>query len=267
MRGAPAILYHLQERFTRSLSLPLEQQALEMSPHIKKLGRFSSEKKMNLYASAFLQKKLLIISSNFHVTHEFLGKERFNQEIAIPYIRQELNFTSQSLRDRASFKTGMSLIQWFDAHYQGQDKNHISLLLEIDQIQQQCLRRQRISRFIVPDNTDELLLKPCTLQPFVKLLESNINVFNLTEISNCDLSEIFSSDKKYYYVIYRQKLDCVIWESVHQKQFVMMQYLQKESSLKEAFDCLCKKFSIESSSEVLPWIYFWIQQGWLGDYT
>ncbi|MBS3903718.1 MAG: putative DNA-binding domain-containing protein [Simkania sp.] len=240
--------------------------AYEAAQYIKPFKNLSPNERIQIYHSTYWSNQIRFLIGHLRLLVRFLGYEKFQHRIAIPYLKKYPP-------PHWAMVTGLlHLPHWVKEDYQEEDQATIQLFLQIDMAYKDCSLETALQPFN-PSIYEDPFSVPVFLQPHVHIASADYNVFQLRETALKHTVEYWEnhpfpilSQGPNYYIVFRNHLNKVVSEEINEKQYFLLNCIQKGCSLNQAKAQLEKTQSIENFMELYTWFYLWIQRHLFTEY-
>lgn len=278
----PLTLKKLQQWFAKAMTHPVGQEghfaatplqkiiALESPKYLGSTSALGAYQRIELYSRQYwwrLQKHLQQI---FPALVSLLGKVKFNQTIAMPYLMQHpsQHWSLNYLGDR--------MPEWIRQHAPIENSE---LYSEIAKVELEFNNSLFASAFkpILPETLkqgDSVLVSKMYLQPYVCLIQMNQDLLAFREEVLKQPSEYWvenpmpkiAADSPYYFVIFRNSHHNASWDKISEASFLILNFLRRGATLEEMCEWLeLQDESVKHEAESLlqEWFHEWAMRHWL----
>ncbi len=202
-----------------------------------------AHQRLELYNQQYWWRLLPLMRDDFPSLIHILSADRFDQEIAIPYLEKYPS------KHWSLFLLGERLQVWLKEYYLGKDQDLLLQAARVDWLMNLALIAAA-SPFEPPSN---IMTASLALQDHVALLSSTYPLMSIRE----ERTRCFSKEEEQAILIYRNPHLRVVWRHLSRAEYQVLTLLQKGHSLEEA----CEK--IESiGGSLYDEVYVNIE-GWL----
>ena len=293
--NVPKELKEIQAWFASVITQPVDQESHinPISPSGKPISKeakryitpsptLDSVERIELYNQQYWWRLLSTLQSTFLLATNLLGYRRFNELIAVPFLEK---FPSQHF---SLSHLGKRLPGWIKEDYQGADQELLVNAIAIDEAFNESFFSAHHSPITEGCEPEEAFKKRAWLQPHIYLFQMDYDLFSFrAKINQKDpdfwsnhhyptLKQAFSEDeshfpelkrdRQHYFVIFRSTKNIVLWESMSEIQYQLLQLFKPGLSIEEVCIWLSNEgsaFISEAQSLLQTWIQTWISRQWL----
>jgi len=244
--------------------VPIEQEATK---YIAPSPTLESHQRIELYNQQYWWRFLSTLQDTMPLLARLFGNESFNQQIAVPYFLKypsdhwSINFLANRLP------------QWAEEEYHEKDRPLVLQAARIDWAYNVSFYGVHHPMSTSSEELEKLLDKHANLQPHVQLfeLDSDLFAFRMELLKEDpdywekhDFPEL-KSDGPYYFVLYRNGKNAIVYQEVSKEEYLLLQKLQEGNSISDVCDWLEQQPALsEAASEKLHlWMQEWIYKQWL----
>ncbi len=227
--------------------------------YIQSSESFNALERLKIHQNIRLRSFCNLLHRLFPFSYRLLGPEQFEAKIAHPYLRE------QGCGDWNILNLGKGLPEWVKSHYSGNDRELVLTSFYVDEICDQSFRAKRLKPLEFTSDegwqTNSFLL-----QPYVHCIQINCNLLHLRkdvlqEFVESQEFPVIDKSRDYYYLIYRNDRDSLVWEELQQTQFIFLKACNANSNLKTHLEWFEREYPSIDLLEIHEWIYLWMSKG------
>lgn len=249
----------------------------EAARFIKPSAALKPEQRIQIYNQQYWWRLLNVMHSTYTMATRMLGRKKFNEKIAVPYIEAypSEHYSVSHIGDR--------LLQWMEKQYNGPDKQILRDSIAIDDAMHNAFFKPAYPSLTEGNSPEEAIRIPAILQPYVTLFKMDYDLFNFrSEIHAKDpdywsthhfpnLEHAISEEnghfpklkkgETYCFIVYRSRQNHVKWEKIELGQHALLSLFKKPTSIEQACEWLSgegKDFLPEAALNLQNWIQGWI---------
>lgn len=254
--------------------IPIEKEAQK---YIKPSPTLASFQRIEIYNQQYWWRLLNTMQSTYSMATHMLGYQKFNDLLAIPYLKAfpSEHYSLSHLGDRFN--------EWMQNHYKGENKQFLCSAIAVDEAMHKAFFApiySPVTENTAPEDAYEIA---AALQPHITLFKLEYDLFSFRrEIQQKDpdywsshhfpdlrhaLSEngghfpSLKRDKMYHFIVFRNLHNHVLWEEISSLEYQLLLLFRSGSSIQEA----CEWVSNQDQNFVknaVPHLQAWIQ-GWI----
>lgn len=276
----PKDLLQLQKWFADFIIFPLEKpdspSALSKDKKLRKKAHgyitpnqaLNSEQRIEIYQQQYWWRLLSILQKTYPAITRLFGHAVFNQTIAAPYLLKhpsktwDLNYL------------GKGLPRWLSRNYEASDQALIVSMAEIDLAYEESFvaaTLPSLEESVALVDVSKLLAQKIHFQPHVKTFKLPFHLFHLRQALLKESVAYWEShplpklaqDKTYYFILYRNEHNKIVWEEIAQGAWVLISFMQKGLSLEEACLKIEKLGGVveeEAERHLALWLHHWVKE-------
>lgn len=191
--------------------------------------------RIGIYHQQYWWRLITVLQENFPSLTRFLGHEKFNDLIAIPYL---LHAAPQTF---ALCRFGDTLLSFLKKNLKDPERQLLLSLAQVDWAMNKALWIKNAPPIALP-------IEKISLQPHVFLLKSSYDIFSFREqlLKNSAPAVVRG---KFYFLFFRERNNCFCWKYLSCEAYSALKCIEKTTTLKK----LCRKYG-----DLLPvWLFEW----------
>lgn len=258
----PKTLYDIQAWFGNSISQPLtEDQKLSNTQTIEESTRFikpsptlKPHERIEIYSQQYWWRVLKIMRDHFPTLASLFGTFHFNEQLAVPYLKECPPDTWNINLLGASFP------KWLESHYNESDKALVINAANMDWAY--------VFSFLAKNYTYEAvgLSEKLVLRPGHFLFEWPYDLFNFRKAVTKEEpdywleNEFPELNKKgpFYFSLFRNQDNNLVWVELKKAEFKLLEEFKKPLSLNELCDILeSSPYKQDAEKHLASWIQKW----------
>lgn len=245
---------------------PLEEEAkhfIVRSPSLK------PHERIQVYNQQYWWRLLSTLHEIFPLLTRLFGYYDFNRMIGVPYL-QAYPPSHWSLNS-----VGDKMPMWVEKYYLSNDKK---LILDIARVEVAyntlflAASKSPLSQHS-PDQLENLMTTPLTLQPYIALFDFNYHLFQFRDEMMAegdgdswlekDFPEI-QQGRGFYFMLFRNANSQMTWEEISPSEHLLLSLFRSGSTLEHACDELERSpYAERAAQNISDWFQKWAERKWL----